>query len=208
MVGIERNNRPRRLSRDFYKRTSISVAPDLLGCVVVRIHRGTMMAGKIVEVEAYKQSDPASHSYRGKTKRNEVMFREGGFLYVYFTYGMHYCANVVTGRAGRGEAVLIRAVEPLVGIERMVWNRYRRRRIRSPKELVELTSGPARFCQAFGIDKRMNGASLLEGQIYIVAKDRGISFHTGRSTRIGISVGNEKRWRWYVRGNEWFSGKR
>jgi DNA-3-methyladenine glycosylase len=108
------------LPRSFYIRPTITVAKDLLGKYLVRRIQKKLLVGRIVEVEAYLgEKDPASHAYRGKTKRNEVMFEEGGHLYVYFTYGMHFCCNVVTEEAGKGRAVLLRAVEPIVGVEEM-----------------------------------------------------------------------------------------
>jgi DNA-3-methyladenine glycosylase len=112
------------LPRLFYLRPTLAVAHDLLGCLFVKRTGKKLLVGKIVEVEAYKQNDPASHSFHGQTQRNDVMFLEGGHLYVYFTYGMHFCANVVTGKEGIGEAVLIRAVEPLSGLETMEKNRF------------------------------------------------------------------------------------
>ena len=110
--------------RSFYLRPTLQVARNLLGRHIVRKVDTKLLVGRIVEVEAYCKRDPASHAFRGRTRRNDVMFWEGGHLYVYFTYGMHYCANVVTGNEGIGEAVLIRAVEPLAGIEVMKKNRY------------------------------------------------------------------------------------
>ena len=112
------------LSRSFYLQPALQVAQELLGKYFIRRIGKNLLIGKIVEVEAYRSNDPASHSFRGKTNRNSVMFCEGGHLYVYFTYGMHFCVNIVTGKEGIGEAVLIRAVEPLVGIEMMKTNRY------------------------------------------------------------------------------------
>ncbi|MGD0038294.1 MAG: DNA-3-methyladenine glycosylase, partial [Bacteroidota bacterium] len=112
------------LPRSFYLCPTLQVARDLLGKHIIRKIDDKLLIGKIVEVEAYCKGDPASHAFRGRTKRNDVMFWEGGHLYVYFTYGMHFCANVVTGNEGIGEAVLIRAVEPLAGIEMMKINRY------------------------------------------------------------------------------------
>jgi DNA-3-methyladenine glycosylase len=115
----------RKLPRDFYTRDVLRVARELPGKVFVKKRVDTILAGKIVEVEAYSgAADEAAHSFGGVTARNQVMFREGGILYVYFTYGMHYCCNVVTGREGEGNAVLLRAMEPLEGIETMMRNRF------------------------------------------------------------------------------------
>ncbi len=148
-----------------------------------------------MEVEAYLgRRDPASHTYRGRTPRNDVMFRGGGHLYVYFTYGMHYCANVVTEEEGRGCAVLLRALEPLTGIRAMA-----RSRDRSPADIRSLCSGPAKLCRALGIDIRDNGTDLCDGEIWI-AEDpapgpRGI---IRQSQRIGISSGTLHRWRFFL----------
>lgn len=129
------------------------VAPRLLGCYIERAIHGKKLIAKIVETEAYDQDDVASHSYRGETERTRVMFGKAGHLYVYFTYGMHYCCNIVTGPAGRGDAVLIRAVEPLQGQEIMAQNRR-------GKDGIESTNGPAKLCQALGINKDFNGHNL------------------------------------------------
>ncbi len=188
--------------RSFYFRPTLTVAKDLLGQFIVRNYRGRKLIGKIVEVEAYRGSiDPASHAYRGKTKRNEVMFREGGHLYVYFTYGMHFCANVVTQKEGIAEAVLIRGVEPLLGLE--VMKRLRGRNVST----VNLTNGPAKFCQAFGIKRSHNGLSLLGNEVFLVHRRRIPRSKLGVSTRIGIRNGVDKKWRFFVKGNPWVSGK-
>ena len=186
-----------KLPRSFYLRPTLQVAKDLLGKHLVRVYRGRKLIGKIVEVESYREDDPASHTFRGKTKRNGVMFGQGGYLYVYFTYGMHYCANVVTGRKGKGEAVLIRAVEPVEGVEVMRKNRGNGE--------INLTNGPAKFCQAFGIAREESGIDLLGDEIFIQDAEQLPSRMIGRSSRIGIRKGVEKQWRFFVRGSGWVS---
>lgn len=187
-------------------RPTLEVARDLLGKRIVRILGRKTLVGKIVEVEAYRGSvDPASHAYRGKTKRNEVMFHEGGHLYVYFTYGMHFCANIVTRKKGIGEAVLIRAVEPVSGLEEMKKNRGTKGRNWDRKTLVELTSGPARFCSAFGIARAENGTDLLGKKVFVASGPRIPRWKIRRTTRIGIRNGKGKPWRFFLKGNSWVS---
>jgi DNA-3-methyladenine glycosylase len=194
------------LQRSFYLRPTLQVACDLLGKRIVRKLGQKILVGKIVEVEAYRGSnDPASHAYRGKTKRNEVMFREGGHLYVYFTYGMHFCANVVTGKKGTGEAVLIRAVEPLAGLEEMKKNRGAKTLRWNRKMLLEMASGPARFCSAFGIARAENGTDLLGKTIFIAPGDRIPAGMIRRTPRIGIRTGTEMRWRFHIKNSPWVS---
>jgi DNA-3-methyladenine glycosylase len=171
------------------------------------------MIGKIVEVEAYRKNDPASHSYKGKTRRNEVMFKEGGHLYVYFTYGMHFCANIVTGKDEVGEAVLIRAVEPLTGIEVMAKNRYGSKKSPNPqhlnlKSLINLTNGPAKFCEAFDITRNENGLDLIDSKIIITNGKKIAPGIIGKTTRVGIRVGMEKKWRFFIKMNPWVSRKK
>lgn len=186
-------------------------AKRLLGATLVReLPGGVRFAGKIVETEAYDQTDAASHSYRGRTPRTDVMFGPAGHLYVYFTYGMHYCCNIVTGPAGHGAAVLIRAVEPLEGIEEIAANR--RILIRSSahkqltgRKLYNLTNGPAKFCQAFGIDKTWNGHDLRHAPLRIELHDAVTENEIISATRIGISQAKEKPWRFYIRDNPWVS---
>jgi DNA-3-methyladenine glycosylase len=192
----------KKLPHSFYLRPTLQVAKDLLGKFIIRRYRGKELIGKIVEVEAYRGSiDPASHAYRGKTKRNEVMFGEGGHLYVYFTYGMHFCANVVTRGEGVAEAVLIRGVEPLEGIE--VMQKLRRRHI----SLRDLTNGPAKFCQAFGIEGKENGTNLLGNEIFLAYNDEIPSSRIAATTRIGIQAATDKRWRFFIKCNDWVSRK-
>jgi DNA-3-methyladenine glycosylase len=191
-----------RILRPFYLRPTLTVAKDLLGQFIVRRYHGRKLVGRIVEVEAYRGSiDPASHAFRGKTKRNEVMFWEGGHLYVYFTYGMHFCANVVTREAEVAEAVLIRGVEPVLGIDAM--QRLRGKNVSG----FDLTNGPAKFCQAFGIKRKENGVSLLGNEVYLVRGRRIQRSAIGVSTRVGIRNGVEKKWRFFLKENEWVSKK-
>lgn len=169
------------------------MAPELLNKVIV----SGGCRGRVVEVEAYKGADdPGSHGYRGMTPRNEVMFGPAGHLYVYFTYGMHWCANVVCGADGECSAVLLRAVTPLEGLDGM---RERRPAARHDRDLC---SGPAKFTSAFGIDGNHNGADLVTADAGIELLDDGTlpPPDPGRSTRIGLSTGTELPWRWYVRG--------
>jgi DNA-3-methyladenine glycosylase len=184
----------RRLTRSFYRRDSREVATDLLNKVVVRGNR----IGRIVEVEAYCGAvDPGSHAYRGMTKRNATMFGPPGRLYVYFTYGMHWCANAVCGDDGEGVAVLLRALEPLHGLEEMRAARPRARRDR------DLASGPAKLCQAFSIDGTHDGADLVTADRGIAIVDDGTPppLVPGVSTRIGLSAGDDLPWRWFVPGD-------
>jgi DNA-3-methyladenine glycosylase len=180
--------------RDFYRRDSREVAPELLNKVLVHGDR----AGRIVEVEAYCGSeDPGAHSYRGKTARNQVMFGPPGGLYVYFTYGMHWCANAVCGDEGVGIAVLLRALAPLEGLDAMRAARPAARRDR------DLCSGPAKLCQALGIDRALDGSDLVTGDRGITIVDDGVAPPTDpvQTTRIGLSAGAEHPWRWYVAGD-------
>jgi DNA-3-methyladenine glycosylase len=187
------------LPRSFYLRPTLTVARDLLGKYLVRRLEKKFLVGKIVEVEGYLgEKDPASHAYLGKTKRNEVMFKEGGHLYVYFTYGMHFCCNVVTEEEGKGRAVLLRAVEPLEGIEVM---RNNRSFDVDREDYWNLTNGPAKLCEAFGIRREMNGADLAVEELFITDGERVRSAEVGSSVRIGLKNGKEKKWRFFVKGN-------
>jgi DNA-3-methyladenine glycosylase len=190
------------LSRSFYERDALTVARDLIGCVFVhRTDRGDVGV-RLVETEAYRgRIDPGSHGYRGPTPRTEVMFGPPGRLYVYFTYGMHWCANIVCGRDGECEAVLLRAGEPVVGIERI-----RANRAGISKDRL-LAAGPARLAQALGIDKRHNGASLLRGgDFYCAEDDRTDGLRRGpvaQTSRVGLSAGrgDDIPWRFVVPGH-------
>ncbi len=174
------------------------VAPRLLGCRLVRELDGQLIAGRIVETEAYSQDDVASHSYRGETPRTKVMFGPPGYLYVYFTYGMHYCCNIVTDQPGRGSAVLIRALEPLSGHDTMSQHR---RGLRGE----QLTNGPAKLCQALRIDKQLNSHDLRHEPLRLELASALPQTDIIQTTRIGISQGQEVPWRFYIRGNSYVS---
>lgn len=199
----------KKLPRSFYTRPTIDVAKELLGKVFIRRIGARTLSGMIVETEAYLHTDPASHSFRGKTERNSAMFDTGGHLYVYFTYGLHFCANVVTSNKGTGEAVLIRAVEPIEGIEMMVNNRFPggRRSIGGGNNLHVLTNGPAKFAQAFQLTRQHSGIDLTKSEMFIVDAGVNVKNMIVAAVRIGVSAGKEKKWRFYVKNNAWVSKK-
>lgn len=174
------------------------VAKEILGWRLVRDTPAGRMVGKIVETEAYSAMDAAIHSYRGQTVRNSIMFGPAGYAYVYFTYGMHYCFNVVTGPEGSGEAVLIRALEPLEGVELMRQNR-------GGKEPHELTNGPAKLCQAFKIDKTLYGHDLSAPPLQLVPGEPMRANQITQTTRIGITNDTHRPWRFYIKGNPFVS---
>lgn len=192
-----------KLPRSFYARPTLRVARGLLGKYLVHRFGRSILVGKIVEVEAYCGSiDPASHAFRGKSARNAVMFGEAGHLYVYFTYGMHFCANVVTEHPGKAGAVLLRAIEPIRGIRQMVLNRKRNG---GKTDQYLLTKGPARLCQAFRIGRKENGTDLLGTEIFMTQGEHVADSVVLRSQRIGIREGKEKKWRFLIKGNRWVS---
>jgi DNA-3-methyladenine glycosylase len=184
--------------RDFLDRPAEEVAPRLLGCLLVRELNGQRLVGRIVETEAYDQTDAASHSYRGRTPRTDVMFGPAGRVYVYFTYGMHYCMNVVCGPEGYGSAVLIRALEPVEGQELMAENRHGRGGL-------ELTNGPAKLCQALAIDRSWNGHDLRKGPLQLVLQPPLKQTGIVQTTRIGISQAKDVPWRFYEHDNRYVS---
>ena len=180
------------LDEAFFARPVAQVAPELLGCV---LEIGDL-AGEIVEVEHYQQDDPASHSFHGPTPRAAVMFGPPGRLYVYRSYGIHWCANVVCEPEGHGAAVLIRAVAPTRGLDVM-------RQRRGPVDDRRLCSGPGRLCQAFGIDGSMNASVLGAGPVRLRAGVPVPDIAIG--PRIGISVATEQPWRLGVAGSPYLS---
>ena len=180
------------LPRAFYRRHPALVAPELLNKVLLRADG---RAARIVEVEAYAGSeDPAAHSYRGMTARNATMFGEPGHLYVYFTYGMHWGSNAVCGEVGEGVGVLLRAAEPLLGLDAMRQARPKAKRDR------DLASGPGKLSQAFGITGTMDGADLVGADRGIVLADDGTAPPRDPvvGPRIGISRAMDFPWRWHV----------
>lgn len=182
----------------FLDGSSVDAAQRLLGCYFIRDLPQGQVVVKIVETEAYHQDDAASHSYRGETTRTKTMFGPSGHLYVYFTYGMHYCCNVVTSGAGIGAGVLIRAVEPIEGIDIL-------RRNRANKPDVVLTNGPAKLCQAMLIDRSMDGHDLLAEPMRLVAGPPVPSGQIVAGRRIGISRDAHRDWRFYIKDNPYVS---
>jgi len=177
-----------RLQRCFFLRPAEVVAPELLNKILVV----GICTGRIVEVEAYRQHDPASHSFRGRTQRNAAMFAPGGHLYVYFTYGMHHCANVVTGVAGDGQAVLLRAVVPLAGLDVL------RPRRPAARRDADLANGPGKLCQAFALDRSFDGGDMCSpaAPVWIGADGTAPPVEPRVTERIGIRVGVDLPWRW------------
>lgn len=189
-----------RLALHFFKRSAPLVARDLLGKIISHQTKEGKLSGMIVETEAYGENDPASHAFCGPTPRNRVMFGPAGRTYVYFTYGKHHCFNVTTDPTGKAGAVLIRAAVPLKGIKIM-------QKKRRTKELLNLTSGPAKFAQAFGFNRQHNNLSVLGPKIIIV-DNPGQSFKISRTTRIGVRPEkNPRRWRFYIKENPFISKK-
>jgi DNA-3-methyladenine glycosylase len=180
------------LTRDFFARSVHDVAPDLLGATLLVDGVG----GVIVEVEAYDQEDPASHAFRGRTPRNAVMFGPPGYAYVYRSYGIHWCLNVVCAHADRAEAVLIRALEPTDGIDEM----RARRHVEAERALC---SGPGKLCQALAITGALDGRALDEPPFELRARRGKAAVAAG--TRIGITLAAERPWRYALEGSPYLS---
>ena len=197
-----------RLTKSFYARDALSVARDLIGCLFVRDHPRGRVGVRLVETEAYRGSiDPGSHGFRGPTPRNETMFGPPGRLYVYFTYGMHWCVNVACGSVGVSEAVLLRAGEPVNGVDLM-------RKWRGGVDDRLLAAGPARLAQSMSIDKTQDGASLLRGGEFWCVEDaetdRYRAGEIAQTVRIGLGSGRgeDLPWRFVVPGHPHASRKR
>ncbi len=167
-------------------------APRLLGCNVVRELDGSILRARIVEVEAYDEEDPASHTHRGPTARNAAMFLAAGHAYVYLSYGIHHCLNVVAGEAGHGAGLLIRAVEPLEGEDVMLARRGTPRR--------QLTNGPGKVCAALGIDLSLTGHDLALPPLQLEREPERPASDIVVTTRIGISKAAETPRRFYLAG--------
>lgn len=185
------------LPQEFYQKDTKIVAQNLLGKLLVHETAEGTIAGKIVETEAYLYpNDPASHSYRGETKRNKAMFDVAGISYVYFIYGMHHCLNIVT--QAKGEAVLIRALEPMMGIEIMKKNR-RMDKIKS------LCSGPSKLMQALALDRSHNQLNMTQTPFYVMDQPELDKNEIVTSFRMGISSGKDLPLRFYIRDNQFVS---
>ena len=198
-----------RLTKAFYARDALTVARDLIGCVFVHDSPGGRLAVRLVETEAYRGSiDPGSHGFRGPTPRTATMFGPPGHLYVYFTYGMHWCVNVVCARERVCEAVLLRAGEPVAGLETM---RSLRGGIIDDRLIA---SGPARLAQALGIDRRQDGATLLRGGAFWCEHDAATdslrTAEVAQTVRIGLGKGrgDDIPWRFVVPGHPHASRRR
>ncbi len=198
---------------EFYARETLRVARDLLGMRLVRLFEGRRLAGRIVEVEAYiGVTDRASHAAPGLTERNAPMFGPPGRAYVYLIYGMYFCFNIVTEAAGFPAAILVRAVEPLEGLETMRRLRQARRKSRTPLRRRDLARGPGRLCQALAIDRTFSGLPLGPRSGLWVEFDAALpDALVARSPRINVrgdAQARDARWRFFVRQSPWVSGQR
>ncbi len=181
------------LSRDFFGRAPHAVAPELLGKLLVR---DDGRVARLVEVEAYAQDDPAAHTFRGRTPRNQSMFGPPGHLYVYFSYGVHWCANLVCGQDGVGAGVLLRAAEPLDGLELMQAARGGQ---------ANLCNGPGRLAQAFGIDKALDGSDVVGRGVVTVLDDGWRPEAIQACPRVGLTKNPDAPLRFVVTGSRWLS---
>ncbi|HEY8133189.1 MAG TPA: DNA-3-methyladenine glycosylase [Thermoanaerobaculia bacterium] len=197
-----------KLPRDFYLQDTVTVARTLLGCTLWRRLGRELLAARLVETEAYLgANDQASHARRGlRSLRNESMYLAGGHAYVYFTYGMHWCLNVVTQEADIAEAVLIRAAEPLAGVESM-----RKRRPKAKRDF-DLMNGPGKICAALDIDRRLDGEPLDGDRLFLTAPETTLDENAiAVSPRVGVDgAGDAAHWplRFYLRGNRSVSAYR
>lgn len=201
-----------KLNRSFYGENAVDLSKQLLGKYLVHIVRNEELIGRIAEVEAYMgYGDKAAHSYKGKrTARTEVMYGEEGHAYVYFIYGMYYCLNVVAAEKEVAQAVLIRAVEPVKGVEYMANYRYGKAIEELKKSQIKnLTNGPGKLCRAFNITKECNGEDLTGDRLFICENQKQEEpFEIVKTKRIGIDYAEEARdfpWRFYIKDNPYVS---
>ena len=194
---------------DFLENPSDVAAPLLLGCTLTRIitlngekHK---LVARIVETEAYDQDDPASHAFGGPSERNTAMFGPAGHLYVYVSYGMHHCCNVVCGPEGFGSGCLVRAVEPLESVEVMRELREAGRAYKHPLKLHDLTNGPGKVCAALGIDKGLYGHDLTNEPLVLGFAPLLPGETMGCSPRVGISKNANAQKRFFIEGNAFVS---
>lgn len=203
----------KKLAREFYNRTSLEVGKDILGKYLVHIIDGVELIGKIVETEAYMGPfDKAAHSYNNRrTSRTEVMFGPPGYAYVFAIYGMYSCMNIVSEEVGKPQAVLIRALEPIVGLEKMAELRYGKDISNCTKrEVIGLTNGPGKLCKAMDITKLNNGEDLCGDNLYIMESTLVQQYEVVSTTRINIDYAEEAihfPWRFYLKDNKYVSKK-
>ena len=185
----------KKLNKNYFSRDTKKVAEDLIGSLLVRNADDTVLKGMIVETEAYYgENDPASHASNGKTDRNEIMYGEPGYFYVYLCYGMYYLLNVVTEEKGVPGAVLIRSVKPVKGIEKLKKNRGRDE---------DITNGPGKLTEAFEVDKNFNGVDVSGDLLYF--ERQNIDYDIGKSNRVGIKEGKDRLLRFYLKGSSYIS---
>lgn len=182
----------------FTKKPVETLAQDLLGCELIHKTPQGITGGVIVETESYHQTDAASHSYNGQTPRTAVMFGPAGHVYVYFTYGMHWCFNITAEAEGVGAAVLIRALEPTKGIALM-------EKRRNKEAIKDLCSGPSKLVQAMGITKADYGKAVYDGDLYVTSRETAANLEVRSGPRIGISKAVDKPWRFWIAGNDYVS---
>jgi DNA-3-methyladenine glycosylase len=191
-----------KITKDFYQRNALEVAKDLLGLVLVHKTDQGITKGKIVEVEAYMGTiDAASHAYKTKSQRTNIQYEEGGYAYIFLIYGMYYCMNIVANEANVPEAVLLRALEPVAGIELM-------KERRKTDKLMNLCSGPGKLCDAMGIDKNNYGMNLFEDVLYLERPDTLEEIEIEASKRINIDYAGEAKdylWRFTIKDNKFIS---
>lgn len=203
------------LNKNFYSTDALTLSKELLGKILVRNVDGIILKGKIVETEAYIGAiDKASHAYGGRrTQRTETLYGEPGICYVYSIYGMYYCFNVICAQKDVAEGVLIRALEPIEGLEQMSLNRFKKSYSELTKSQIKnLTNGPSKLCIAMNIDKSNNAKELiLENDIYLEnSNDKVDNLDIIETTRIGIDYAEEAvhfPWRFYIKGNPYISKK-